>query len=151
MLTWIIDISLKYRVIVLMASVILVITGVIAIVSLPLDAFPDTTPVQVQINTVAPSLARKRVEQQITLPVELAIGGLPGLDNVRSTSRFGLSQVTATFEDRINIYFRPAIDPGTSAKSGDSRRDCAPQHGTGRHGPGRSLPLPGQAAQRRRE
>ena len=53
MLAWIIDVSLKHRVIVLMVSVLLVIAGVIAIVSLPLDAFPDTTPVQVQINTVA--------------------------------------------------------------------------------------------------
>jgi cobalt-zinc-cadmium resistance protein CzcA len=105
MLAWIIDISLKYRAIVLMVSVILVIAGVIAVVSLPLDAFPDTTPVQVQINTVAPSLGAEEIEQQITLPVELAIGGLPGLDNVRSTSRFGLSQVTVTFQDRINIYF----------------------------------------------
>ena len=105
MLAWIIDISLKYRAIVLMVSVILVMAGVIAVVSLPLDAFPDTTPVQVQINTVAPSLGAEEIEQQITLPVELAIGGLPGLDNVRSTSRFGLSQVTVTFQDRINIYF----------------------------------------------
>ena len=105
MLAWIIDISLKYRAIVLMVSVILIIAGVIAIVSLPLDAFPDTTPVQVQINTVAAALGAEEIEQQITLPVELAIGGLPGLDNVRSTSRFGLSQVTVTFQDRINIYF----------------------------------------------
>ncbi len=105
MLAWIIDISLKYRAIVLIVSVLLIVTGVISIVSLPLDAFPDTTPVQVQINTVAPSLGAEEIEQQITLPVELAIGGLPGLDNVRSTSRFGLSQVTATFQDRINIYF----------------------------------------------
>ncbi len=105
MLAWIIDISLKYRVIVLLAGVFLIVIGVIAIGRLPLDAFPDTTPVQVQINTVAPSLSAEEIEQQITLPVELAIGGLPGLSEVRSTSRFGLSQITVTFEDRINVYF----------------------------------------------
>lgn len=66
---------------------------------LPVDAFPDTTPVQVQINTVAPALNPEEIEQQITLPIELSIGGLPGLSNVRSVSKFGFSQVVATFDD----------------------------------------------------
>src|SRR3989304_331244 len=105
MLSWIIDISLKYRIIVLLLVVLLIVTGAVALSRLPLDAFPDTTPVQVQINTVAPSLGAEEIEQQITLPVELAIGGLPGLNGVRSTSRFGLSQVTVTFEDQIDVYF----------------------------------------------
>ena len=67
------------------------------------DAFPDTTPIQVQINTTAPALNPEEVEQQITLPVELAIGGLPGLTDVRSISKFGLSQVVATFDDSTRI------------------------------------------------
>ena len=75
---------------------------------LPIDAFPDTTPVQVQINTVAPSLNPLEIEQQITLPVELAIGGLPGLQNVRSISKFGFSQVVATFDDATRIYLSRA-------------------------------------------
>ena len=72
---------------------------------LDIDAFPDTTPVQVQINTVAPALGPEEVEQQITFPIEQAIGGLPGLENVRSISKFGLSQVVVTFEDGTDIYF----------------------------------------------
>ena len=71
---------------------------------LPIDAFPDTTPVQVQINTVAPSLTPEEVEQQITIPAENVISGLPGLIDVRSISRFGFSQLTVTFEDGTDIY-----------------------------------------------
>jgi cobalt-zinc-cadmium resistance protein CzcA len=71
---------------------------------LPVDAFPDTTPVQVQINTSVPSLNPEEAERQITIPVELAISGLPGLQNVRSVSKFGLSQVVATFQDSTSIY-----------------------------------------------
>ena len=105
MLTKIIDLSLQYRFVVLIAAVLLVISGVAAFRELPFDAFPDTTPVQVQINTNAPSLGPEEVEQQITLPVELSISGLPGLKEVRSISKFGLSQVTVIFEDEIGIYF----------------------------------------------
>ena len=105
MLSKIIELSLKYRALVLIAAGLLIVTGVAALRELPLDAFPDTTPVQVQINTVAPSLGAEEVEQQITLPVELSISGLPGLKEVRSISKFGLSQVTVIFEDEIDIYF----------------------------------------------
>jgi cobalt-zinc-cadmium resistance protein CzcA len=101
----IIDLSLKYRILVLLAAVLLIVAGVPALRELPLDAFPDTTPVQVQINTVAPALGPEEVEQQITLPVEWAICGLPGLEDVRSISKFGLSQVTVTFGDSVDIYF----------------------------------------------
>src|SRR6266540_3052125 len=105
MLNKVIELSLKYRFVVLLAGVLLIVSGTYALTRLPLDAFPDTTPVQVQINTVAPALGPEEVEQQITLPVELAIGGLPGLHEVRSISKFGLSQVTATFEDKVDVYF----------------------------------------------
>ena len=71
---------------------------------LSIDAFPDTTPVQVQINTSVPSLNPAEPEQQVTLPVELAISGLPGLQNVRSISKFGFSQVVVTFADGTSIY-----------------------------------------------
>ncbi len=105
MLNKIIELGLKYRFVVLLAAVLLIVSGTHALTKLPLDAFPDTTPVQVQINTVAPALGPEEVEQQITLPVELAIGGLPGLHEVRSISKFGLSQVTVTFEEDVDIYF----------------------------------------------
>ena len=105
MLNAVIAWSLRNRFIVILFSVALVAGGLYSLSRLPIDAFPDTTPVQVQINTVAPALGPLEIEQQITFPVESAIGGLPGLTEVRSISKFGLSQVTATFEDGIGIYF----------------------------------------------
>lgn len=104
MLSRIIELSLRYRVVVLLASAALVVAGLIAFRSLPIDAFPDTTPVQVQINTVAPALSPLELERQVTRRIEQAISGLPRLTEVRSTSRFGLSQVTVIFEDGTDIY-----------------------------------------------
>jgi cobalt-zinc-cadmium resistance protein CzcA len=104
MLNWIIDASLRNRLLVCILAVMLVAIGGRALMRLPIDAFPDTTPVQVQINTSVPSLNPIEAEQQVTLPVEQAISGLPGLVNVRSISKFGLSQVVATFEDGMSIY-----------------------------------------------
>src|SRR5262245_4442985 len=82
-----------------------VVLGLYSLAGLNVDAFPDTTPVQVQINTVAPGLAPEQVESQITAPVEQGIGGLPALRQVRSISKFGLSQVVATFADGTDVYF----------------------------------------------
>jgi len=104
MLDWIIRFSLRNRLLVCILWGVLVGLGLAALNSLPIDAFPDTTPVQVQINTVAPSLNPLEMEQQVTHFVELSIGGLPGLANVRSVSKFGFSQVVATFDDSISIY-----------------------------------------------
>src|SRR2546421_361493 len=72
---------------------------------LDLDAFPDTTPVQVQINTIAPALGPEEIERQITFPIEQVISGLPRLAALRSVSKFGLSQVVVTFDDGTDIYF----------------------------------------------
>ncbi|WP_437734858.1 efflux RND transporter permease subunit [Sorangium sp. So ce1335] len=99
-ITW----SLRHRLLVILASIGLSLAGLLAFRRLPIDAFPDTTPVQVQINTVAPALSPVEIERQITAPVEQAISGLPRLEEVRSLSRFGLSQVTARFEDDTDIY-----------------------------------------------
>jgi len=104
MLDSIIRFSLRNRLLVCLLSVVLVSVGIVALNRLPIDAFPDTTPVQVQINTVAPSLNPLEIEQQITQFVELSIGGLPGLNNVRSISKFGFSQVVATFDDSTGVY-----------------------------------------------
>lgn len=100
-ITW----SLRNRLVVVCGALALVALGLISLQQLDVDAFPDTTPVQVQINTVAPSLSPEEVERQITFPVEQAISGLPGLQNVRSVSKFGLSQVVVVFEDGVDIYF----------------------------------------------
>jgi cobalt-zinc-cadmium resistance protein CzcA len=104
MLAALIDACLRHRAIVLLATLVLVIVGLVSVRRLPLDAFPDTTPIQVQINTNAPVLAPLEVERQISAPIEQAIAGLPGLVEVRSLSKFGFSQVTAVFDDRTNIH-----------------------------------------------
>ena len=104
MLNAIINWSLEHRFLVIVGTVGLVLLGGYSFQHLPVDAFPDTTPVQVQINTVAPALAPEEIEQQITFPVEQAVSGLTGLAEVRSVSRFGLSQVTAIFEDHSDLY-----------------------------------------------
>ncbi|AUX43417.1 cation transporter [Sorangium cellulosum] len=100
LITW----SLRHRLVVILAAIGLALAGALAFRRLPIDAFPDTTPVQVQINTVAPALSPVEIERQISAPVEQAISGLPGLEEVRSLSRFGLSQVTVRFEDGTDIY-----------------------------------------------
>jgi cobalt-zinc-cadmium resistance protein CzcA len=99
-----IEASLKNQMLVLLLLAISLGMGIRAMLHTPIDAFPDTTPVQVQINTVAPALNPEETEKQITLPVELAISGLPGLTNARSISKFGFSQVVATFSDETTIY-----------------------------------------------
>src|SRR5512136_2414660 len=104
MLNWLIRTSLKNRLLVCVLAAVLIVIGGRSLSLLPIDAFPDTTPVQVQINTSVPALSPQEAEQQVTIPVELAVSGLPGLKNVRSISKFGLSQVVATFDDKTSIY-----------------------------------------------
>ncbi len=99
-----IDACLAHRPIVLVATGLLVMLGAYALQRLPLDAFPDTTPVQVTVNTVAPTLSPLEIERQITTPVERVLSGLPGLHEARSVSKFGFSQVTLIFEDDLDIY-----------------------------------------------
>jgi cobalt-zinc-cadmium resistance protein CzcA len=90
---------------VLLGTLVLVGFGVYAVLRIDIDAFPDTTPVMVQINTVAPALGPEEVEQRITFPIEQVLGGLPRIEDLRSISKFGLSQVVVTFEDGTDIYF----------------------------------------------
>ncbi len=105
MLTNLIDLSLKHRAAVVIAVLATIVCGIYSLQQLDIDAFPDTTPVMVQVNTNAPSLAPEEIERQITYPIEQSLGGLPKLENVRSVSKFGLSQVVVTFEDGTDIYF----------------------------------------------
>ena len=99
-----IEFSLRNRLLVVLLFVVTFAAGAWSLLRLPIDAFPDTTPVQVQINTIAPALGPEEVEKQLTMPVELAVSGLPSLISVRSISKFGLSQVVATFSDDMPIY-----------------------------------------------
>ena len=97
--------SIRFRWAVLAIVVLLCGIGVWSFQRLPIDATPDITNVQVQINSEAPGFSPLESEQRVTFPVETAIAGVPGLQYTRSISRYGLSQVTAVFEDGTDIYF----------------------------------------------
>src|SRR5215472_3041255 len=105
MLNAVIDWSLRNRFLVLIGAIVFIALGAWSLTQLDIDAFPDTTPVQVQINTIAPGLAPEEVERQITRPIEQVINGLPHLQQLRSISKFGISQVVVVFEDGTDIYF----------------------------------------------
>ena len=97
--------ALAQRLIVLLVVLGLIVSGVAAFRHLPIDAFPDVTPVQVQVITKAPALAPAEIERLVTFPLEIEFTNLPGKTELRSVSRFGLSVITVVFEDRMNIYF----------------------------------------------
>ena len=105
MLERIVELSIRQRFAVLAAVFIFAAVGIYSFGRLKIDAVPDITNVQVQINTSAPGFSPLEAEQRITYPVETAIAGLPGLSHTRSVSRYGLSQVTVVFEDGTDIYF----------------------------------------------
>lgn len=96
---------LEQRLVVLLAVLGLIVGGVAAFRHLPIDAFPDVTPVQVQVITRAPSLAPSEIERLVTFPLEIELTNLPGKTELRSVSRFGLSVITVVFADRMDIYF----------------------------------------------
>ncbi|MDK2768007.1 efflux RND transporter permease subunit [Sphingomonas sp.] len=105
MLERIIRLSIGQRWAVLIIALLLVGIGVFSFGQLKVDAVPDITNVQVQVNTPAPGFSPMEAEQRITYPVETALAGLPGLQFTRSVSRAGLSQVTVVFKDGTDIYF----------------------------------------------
>ena len=103
MLTRLLAFVLEQRLMVVAATALLVGVGLWSAVRLPIDAVPDVTNVQVQINTNAPALSPLEIERQITLPVETAMAGLPGEEEVRSRSKFWLSQSRVVFHDDVNM------------------------------------------------
>lgn len=105
MLEKIILFSIRQRWLVLIVTLGMCALGVFNYRRLPIDAVPDITNVQVQINTEAPGFSPLEAEQRVTYPVETAMAGLPKLDYTRSLSRYGLSQVTVVFKDGTDIYF----------------------------------------------
>lgn len=105
MISRILDFSVRQRWLVVLLSLLAAGFGVHALTKLPIDAVPDITNNQVQINTVAPALSPFDIEKQVTYPVETALAGIKGLEYTRSLSRNGFSQVTAVFADDVNVYF----------------------------------------------
>ena len=105
MLEQIIRFSIRHRWLMLLLTLAIAAVGVWSFKQLPIDATPDITNVQVQINTEAPGYSPLESEQRVTFPIETALAGLAKLDYTRSISRYGLSQVTVVFEDGTDIYF----------------------------------------------
>ena len=130
MLDKILKFVIEQRWIVLLAVFGMAALGVYNYQRLPIDAVPDITNVQVQINTEATGYSPLEAEQRITFPLETAMAGLPGLEQTRSLSRYGLSQVTVIFKDGTDIYFarqlvneriqeaRSKLPPGTAPSMG---------------------------------
>ena len=109
MLNRLIDLSVRFRWIVVLLAVALFAFGLRQLARLPIDAVPDITNRQVQINTIAPALGPEEVERQVTFPLETALAGAPGLVETRSLSRHGFSQITAVFTDKTDLYFARAL------------------------------------------
>ncbi|NUN95240.1 MAG: efflux RND transporter permease subunit [Candidatus Omnitrophica bacterium] len=130
MLAAIIRWSLDNRLVILILAGALVLSGVWSFQHLPVDALPDTSPLQVQVNTVAPSLSPEEVERQITAPIEMALSGLPGLEVIRSLSKFGFSQVITLFEEHADIHVcRQVVNErlqGVELPEGIERPDLGP-------------------------
>ena len=130
MISRIIEFSIRRRWLVVLACFIASALGVWSLARIPIDAVPDITNNQVQINTVAPALSPVEIEKQVTFRIETALAGTPGLEYTRSLSRNGFSQVTAVFGDKTNIYFarqqinerllevRSSLPPGAEPRIG---------------------------------
>lgn len=105
MLNALVDLSLRFKLLTIIAFAVIAFLGWRAVNTVPIDAFPDLTPMQVNIYTESPGLAAEDVEQLLTFPVESGMAGLPGVQQIRSVSLFGLSYVSVYFADDTDIYF----------------------------------------------
>ncbi|WP_036113544.1 MULTISPECIES: efflux RND transporter permease subunit [Luteibacter] len=105
MLVRLVELSLRYKLLVILGVLTIAALGVASLKRLPIDAFPDVTPVQVNVYTEASGLAAEDVERLLTTPVEAALAGLPRVETIRSVSLFGLSYVAVYFDDDTDIYF----------------------------------------------
>ncbi len=105
MLNTLVDISLRYKLLTLVGFAVIAFLGWRAVNTVPIDAFPDLTPIQVNVYTESPGLAAEDVEELLTFPVESGMAGLAGVQQIRSVSLFGLSYVSVYFDDDTDIYF----------------------------------------------
>lgn len=105
MIDRILEFSLRNRLLVSLFAIGVLGGGAFALTKLPIDAFPDVSPVLVQVITIPPGLAPEEVERLVTYPVEVAMNGMPGVSHTKSLSTFGLSQVSVYFKDDVDIYF----------------------------------------------
>ena len=130
MIERIVHFSVRRRWLVLLVTLVVAASGFWSLTKLPIDAVPDVTNVQVQVNASAPALTPVEIEKQVTVALETALAGIPGLESTRSFSRNGFAQITAVFADRTNIYFarqlvaerindaKPNLPPGIDVRMG---------------------------------
>ncbi|MBU0984381.1 MAG: efflux RND transporter permease subunit, partial [candidate division Zixibacteria bacterium] len=104
MLKALVEFTLNRRYVILALAGVLCLLGIKALWSLPFDAFPDTTPVMVQVNLSAPGWAPEDLERLVTYPIEQSLTGLAGLDEMRSLTKYGLCQVTTIFDEGVDLY-----------------------------------------------
>jgi cobalt-zinc-cadmium resistance protein CzcA len=128
----IIEISFKYRFLIVVLALLVTGVGVYSLRNLTIDAVPDVTPVQVQILTKSPALGPAEVEQFITYPIETAMSGLPDLEQIRSVSRYGLSAVSVTFRENVNRYFARQL---VNERLQQAIEQIPPQYGRPEMGP----------------
>jgi cobalt-zinc-cadmium resistance protein CzcA len=124
--------SVHQRILVIVLSTIFVVLGLIGASKVPIDAVPDVTNVQVQVLTPAPALGPEDVETYVSVPVERAMAGLPGLEEIRSTSRAGISAVTVAFSDSVDLYRARQL---VSERLSLARRDIPAEYGSPELGP----------------
>ncbi|PZA10286.1 CusA/CzcA family heavy metal efflux RND transporter [Rhodopseudomonas palustris] len=105
MLTRLVEFSLSHRLLIVLATLVLIGAGVLAFRHLPIDAFPDVSPVQVKIIMKAPGMTPEEVETRVTMPLELEMLGIPNKTILRSTTKYGLADVTIDFADGVDIYW----------------------------------------------
>lgn len=105
MINSILNFAVRQRLLVILAMVVLIGFGLLAVKQIPIDAFPDVTNVQVQVLATAGGMSPPEVEQLVTRPIEIQMAGLPRLEEVRSVSKIGLCAITIVFEDGVNDYF----------------------------------------------
>lgn len=105
MIDHILSFSVHRRYIVVFVTLLVILFGAVSLTRLPIDAVPDITNKQIQVNSVAPSLSPVEIERRVTYPIENALAGIRGLESTRSLSRNGFGQVTAVFGDDVDIYF----------------------------------------------
>ncbi|HEV7930601.1 MAG TPA: efflux RND transporter permease subunit, partial [Nitrosospira sp.] len=130
MIEGILRISIQQRGFVLVGVLAMALLGIYSYERLPIDAVPDITNVQVQVNTYAPGYSPVEAEQRVTFPIEVVMAGLPHLNHTRSISRYGLSQVTVVFDDGTDIYFaRQLVDQRIQEAQGNLPPGIVPTMG----------------------
>ena len=132
MLATLLRFSISHRWVVVMATAAVAALGAYCVVNLNVDAVPDITNKQVQINTAVTGLAPVEIEKSVTFPIEWAMQGVPGVSEIRSVSFYGVSQVTLIFNDNVDIYRARQL---VSERLAEARESLPPGVGTPFLGP----------------